>query len=42
VFGYADGEALLRRWVDAVPADDRPARFGRLLHEQLTPAALTV
>ncbi len=42
VFVYADGEALLRRWVDAVPADDRPARFGRLLHEQLTPAALTV
>ena len=42
VFVYADGEALLRRWVDAVPADERPARFGRLLHEQLTPAALTV
>jgi hypothetical protein len=42
VFVYADGEALLRRWVDAVPSDDRPARFGRLLHEQLTPAALTV
>ncbi len=42
VFVYADGEALLRRWVDAVPADERAARFGRLLHEQLTPAALTV
>jgi hypothetical protein len=42
VFVYADGEALLRRWVDAVPPDGRPARFGRLLHEQLTPGALTV
>jgi hypothetical protein len=42
VFVYADGEALLRRWVDAVPADERPARFGRLLHEQLTPAELTI
>ena len=41
VFVYAEGEALLRRWVDAVPAGDRPARFGRLLHEQLTPAAVT-
>ena len=37
VFVYAEGEALLRRWVEAVPAADRPARFGRLLHEQLTP-----
>ena len=42
VFVYADGEELLRRWVDAVPPDERPARFGRLLHEQLSPAALTV
>ncbi len=40
VFVYADGEALLGRWVDAVPADQRSARFARLLHEQLTPAAL--
>jgi hypothetical protein len=42
VFVYAEGEALLRRWVDAVPPDARPARFGRLLREQLTPAAVTV
>jgi hypothetical protein len=41
VFVYAEGEALLARWVDAVAADERPARFGRLLHEQLTVAALT-
>jgi len=41
VFVYADGEALLARWVDAVPEADRPARFGRLLHEQLTPASVT-
>lgn len=41
VFVYAEGEALLARWVDAVPGRDRAARFGRLLHEQLTPAAVT-
>lgn len=40
VFVYSEGEALLRRWLEAVPAEDRPARFGRLLHEQLTPAAI--
>ena len=40
VFVYAEGEALLSRWVDAVPEPDRAARFGRLLHEQLTPAAV--
>ncbi len=38
VFVYAEGEALLHRWVDAVPPDHRAACFGRLLHEQLTPA----
>ena len=42
VFVYAEGEALLRRWVEAVPEAEQPARFGRLLHEQLTPAAVTV
>jgi hypothetical protein len=42
VFVYAEGEALLRRWVDAAPPGDRPARFGRLLHEQLTPTMVTV
>ena len=41
VFVYAEGEALLGRWVDAVPTDQRAARFGRLLHEQLTPAAVS-
>jgi hypothetical protein len=42
VFAYAEGEALLRRWVDAAPVADRPARFARLLHEQLTPAAVAI
>jgi len=40
VFVYSAGEALLDRWLGAVPAADRPARFGRLLHEQLTPSAI--
>jgi len=40
VFVYAEGEALLGRWVDAVPEGERAARFGRLLHEQITPAAV--
>jgi hypothetical protein len=38
VFVYFEGEALLRQWVEAVPTADQVARFGRLLHEQLTPA----
>jgi hypothetical protein len=42
VFVYAEGEALLKRWLEAVPEPERVARFGRLLHEQLTPAAVTV
>jgi len=42
VFVYDEGEALLARWVDAVPGPQRVARFGRLLHEQLTPAAVTL
>jgi hypothetical protein len=37
---YAEGEALLGRWLDAVPEADRAARFVRLLHEQLTPSAI--
>ncbi len=41
VFVYSEGEALLERWLEAVPEADRAARFGRLLHEQLTPAAVT-
>ena len=40
VFVYHEGEALLRRWLEAVPSAERPARFGRLLHEQLTPTAV--
>ena len=40
VFVYAEGEALLRRWLDQVPETARAARFGRLLHEQLTPGAV--
>jgi hypothetical protein len=42
VFVYAEGEALLTRWLDAVPEAQRLERFGRLLHEQLTPADVTV
>jgi hypothetical protein len=37
VFVYSEGEELLRRWLDAVPAAERVARFARLLHEQITP-----
>ena len=40
VFVYAEGESLLERWVDAAPEAERAARFGRLLREQLTPAAV--
>ncbi len=40
VFVYAEGEALLRTWVEAAPAPERVARFGRLLHEQITPGRL--
>jgi hypothetical protein len=40
IFVYSEGEALLRRWVHAVSDADRPARFARLLHEQLTPGAI--
>ncbi len=40
VFVYHEGEALLRRWLDDLPAADQAARFGRLLREQLTPAAI--
>ena len=40
VFVYHEGEALLRRWLEAVPDSERATRFGRLLREQLTPAAV--
>jgi hypothetical protein len=39
---HAEGEALLRRWLEAVPEPDRMARFGRQLHEQRTPASVTI
>ncbi len=40
VFVYDEGEELLRRWLEAVPDAGRAARFGRLLHEQLTPTGI--
>ena len=40
VFVYDEGETLLRRWMEAVPAPEWVARFGRLLHEQVTPGRL--
>jgi hypothetical protein len=40
VFVYFEGERLLSRWLERVPAAERPARFGRLLAEQLTPGAI--
>ena len=40
VFVYAEGEALLDRWLAAAPQGDAAGRFARLLHEQLTPADL--
>lgn len=40
IFVYAEGEALLETWVDAVPEAERAARFARLLREQLTPTAV--
>ena len=40
VFVYHEGEALLRRWLEAVPDPERPTRFGRLLREQLSPTAI--
>jgi hypothetical protein len=42
VFAYAEGEALLSRWLGALPEAQRVARFERLLHEQLTPDAIRV
>jgi hypothetical protein len=40
VFVYHEGEALLRRWLEAVPESEGAARFGRLLREQLTPTGI--
>lgn len=41
VFVYDEGEAILSRWLGMVPETQRVARFSRLLHEQLTPDAVT-
>ncbi len=40
VFVYAEGEALLGRWLASVAPGQRAERFGRSLHEQLTPATI--
>ena len=40
VFVYHEGEALLRDWLETVAEPERPARFARLLREQLTPTAI--
>ena len=40
VFVYFEGERLLRRWLEMVPPAEQPARFRRLLLEQLTPSAI--
>ena len=40
IYVYSAGEALLRRWLEAVPRPDQPARFRRLLTEQLSPATI--
>jgi len=40
VFVYSAGEELLSRWLEAVAPVERATRFGRLLHEQLTPGAI--
>lgn len=40
VFVYFEGERLLRRWLEAVPAAEQPARFRRLLVEELTPSMI--
>ena len=40
VFAYEEGEKLVARWVETGEAPDRLGRFGRLLHEQVTPGRL--
>ena len=40
IYVYSEGEELLRRWLQVVPAADRAARFGRLLREPLTPPSI--
>ncbi len=40
VFAYEGGEALVADWVETAEAPDQVGRFGRLLHEQVTPGRL--
>ena len=40
VFVYAEGEVLLRRWLERVPSEEQTERFGRLLREQVTPGSI--
>jgi hypothetical protein len=40
VFVYFEGERLLRRWLEMASPAEQPARFRRLLMEQLTPSAI--
>jgi hypothetical protein len=40
VFAYDQGEELVARWVETAEAPDQVGRFGRLLHEQVTPGRL--
>ena len=40
IYVYFEGEQLLRRWLHLVPEADRPARFGRLLAEPLSPRSI--
>ena len=40
VFVYFEGERLLRRWLEMATPAKQPARFRRLLLEQLTPSAI--
>jgi hypothetical protein len=40
VFVYSEGETLLERWLDQPGAPGTDARFGRLLHEAVTPSGI--
>ena len=40
VFVYFEGERLLARWMEQVSPADQPARFRRLLAEQITPGEI--
>jgi hypothetical protein len=40
VFADEGGQSLVASWVETAEATDRVGRFGRLLHEQVTPGRL--